>query len=611
MQPEIQKLVEAGRLTSKTGEVLSNLVPGTWVLHKSWGFGRIESWNDIAGQVLIDFHGRKAHPMQFQYAAETLQRIPAEHFLVKKVTDTAGLKQLAVEDPARFLQTMLADHENKLTVDQISKLIVPDLMSEAVFKKWWENTKKTLKANGLFALPAKRTDPVVLRAQALSRVDELIGAFKSARQAKEQMAALDQITRNLDAFASEAQKLQEVVSILSTAAAQNQKLHTAHAKELLVGRDTILEKFPDFHAPEALSLEKLLRDEESRLHDILPQVAAAKQRSVLARYPIAFPERWVDKLLLLVLRANSRLVGEVATLLEEHGKRAELSRALDKAIRDQSISSEGLLWLGKERAAFPDFVTPSFLAAIFAALERDQFSEKKSSRLHDFLLEDRELIADALAGADRDEVRDVMRKLMLTPIFEELNKRSLLARIIKAHPEMQSMLTGETEEKEEALVVSWSSLEKRKDELEELNTKKIPENRRDIQIAREYGDLRENFEYKSAKDQQRVLMRRKTELEIMLNRARGTAFENPDTSKVSIGTVVTLADVVSREDETYSILGAWDSEPEKGIISYLTAIGQVLLGKAVGEEVELPTERGTRKVRIETILPYEGELTAK
>ncbi|HEY5894131.1 MAG TPA: GreA/GreB family elongation factor [Chthoniobacterales bacterium] len=611
MQPEIQKLVEAGRLTSKTGEVLSNLVPGTWVLHKSWGFGRIESWNDIAGQVLIDFHGRKAHPMQFQYAAETLQLIPEEHFLVKKATDAPTLKKLAAEDPAKFLRMVLADYDSKLTVDQISKLMVPDLMSEAVFKKWWESTKKLLKSNGLFALPAKRTDPVILRAQALSRVDELVGAFKSARQAKERIASLDQITRSLDVFTSDEAKLREIVSLINIAAAQNQKLHTAHSKELLVGRDAILEKFPSLRAGDALSLEKLLRDEESRLHDILPQVSAAKQRSVLAKYPAAFPERWVDKMLLLVLRANSRLVGEVATLLEEHGKRSELSRALDKAIRDQSISSEGLLWLGKERTVFPDFVNPAFLAAIFGALERDQFSEKKSSRLHDFLLDDRELIADALAAADRDEVRDVMRKLMLTPVFEELNKRSLLARIIKAHPEMQSMLTGETEEKEEALIVSWSSLEKRKIELEELDSKKIPENRRDIQIAREYGDLRENFEYKSAKDQQRVLMRRKAELEFMLNRARGTGFENPDTSKVSIGTVVTLADVASGDQEKYSILGAWDSEPEKGIISYLTAIGQALLGKTLGEEVELPTERGSRKVRLETIEAYEGELTAK
>ena len=71
--------------------------------------------------------------------------------------------------------------------------------------------------------------------------------------------------------------------------------------------------------------------------------------------------------------------------------------------------------------------------------------------------------------------------------------------------------------------------------------KKIPENSKEIGIARSYGDLRENFEFKAAKEMQAVLMRRKSELEAALHNARGTAFESPDTSQVSIGTIVTSA----------------------------------------------------------------------
>src|SRR6202043_1817497 len=99
-----------------------------------------------------------------------------------------------------------------------------------------------------------------------------------------------------------------------------------------------------------------------------------------------------------------------------------------------------------------------------------------------------------------------------------------------------------TDEKAAPLVVSWSSLSRRKNEHEELVKKKIPENTKEISIARSYGDLSENFEFKAAKQMQAVLMRRKTELEQMLHRARGTAFENADTSRVSIGTIVTVRD---------------------------------------------------------------------
>jgi hypothetical protein len=125
-----------------------------------------------------------------------------------------------------------------------------------------------------------------------------------------------------------------------------------------------------------------------------------------------------------------------------------------------------------------------------------------------------------------------MRRLLLTPVFDDLKKRSLLARIVKLYPEMQAMITGEAGEKEETLTVSWASLEKRKEEYEDLVNRQIPQNTKDIATARSYGDLRENFEFKSAKEQQRVLMRRRAEAERNLSRARGTNFENRDTSQV-------------------------------------------------------------------------------
>jgi transcription elongation GreA/GreB family factor len=134
-----------------------------------------------------------------------------------------------------------------------------------------------------------------------------------------------------------------------------------------------------------------------------------------------------------------------------------------------------------------------------------------------------------------------------------------------------------------------------------LVNKKIPENSKEIGLARSYGDLRENFEFKAAKEMQAVLMRRKSELERDLHRARGTAFESPDLSQVSIGTVVTLRDTNSNQEETYSILGAWDGDPERSIISYQAAIAQSLLGHRLGEIVELTAEEDTGRYAIVAI----------
>ncbi|MBI3191374.1 MAG: GreA/GreB family elongation factor [Pedosphaera parvula] len=96
-------------------------------------------------------------------------------------------------------------------------------------------------------------------------------------------------------------------------------------------------------------------------------------------------------------------------------------------------------------------------------------------------------------------------------------------------------------------------------------------------------------------------MKRKAELEAQLVRARGTDFANATTDAVSIGTRVTITDLITPHTEPFQILGAWDSDPEKGIISYLSPIAQALIGHKVGEEVEFELEGARKRFRLEAI----------
>lgn len=612
MDAEIQKAIAAGKLTPHAGEALDLLKPGSFCLHKSWGFGQIASVNFLLNQLSVDFKSKKGHSMQLEYAAESLQPISEQHILARKITDLPSVKDSAKADPVALVRSVLESFGGRATQDQIMQALVPEVFSETEFKRWWDTTKKALKKNGFFSIPSKKSDPIELRAAAVSRVDEMLLAFDSARQLKDQVSAIEEILKNLDAFAEAPQRLEPVVQALENTAIKNQRLHTSRALELLVARDEMCEQIKSVvPSSGSITTNRLIKEEEKRLVEVLSDLPLAKLKRVLVEFPGAFGENWHDKVFALLLRANLRLTAELARLLMDTGKAEAFRKELDRWIREHSISTELLYWLCKERnGAFADLISSEVLSAILTALERDQFSEvKRGSKLHDLLLEDRELIMDLLAGTEFESVRDCMRKLMLTPVFEELNKRSLLGRIIRVYPELQSMLSGESGERQEALVVSWSSLEKRKAEYEDLITKKIPENTKEIAIARSYGDLRENFEFKAAKEMQRVLMRRKSEMEQQLSRARGTNFENPDVTQVSIGTIVGLRSVSSGAQTTYTILGAWDGIPEKHVISYLTTIGQALLGKKVGESVDLPTEEGSEKMEILTIAAWQDPAT--
>src|SRR5215203_6678791 len=124
MDVELEKLVEAGKLTPKAADQLEKLKPGTYCLHRSWGFGRVAEWNLLLNQVLIDFQGKKGHAMQLAYAAENLTPIPAEHFLARKATDLGSVKELAKNDPAALIRNVLESLGGSATLAQISQLMV-------------------------------------------------------------------------------------------------------------------------------------------------------------------------------------------------------------------------------------------------------------------------------------------------------------------------------------------------------------------------------------------------------------------------------------------------------------------------------------------------------
>lgn len=609
MNEELQKVVEAGKLDPQAAEKLSQLEPGAFCQHKSWGFGRVAEWNLLTGQIFIDFDAKKSHPMQLDYAAETLRAIPASHVRAQAAADPDGLRARISSEPAAVVCDVLRDHGGRATVEQITAVFVPHALDAAAFKKFWESAKKKLKNDAHVHLPAKKGLPIELHEQPVNAGAKLLETFRGARHPKDQVLALDSIIKALDDFAKEIEEMKSLATQLEDSARKGQKLHAVQAVEMLLARDEICERHDALQpGTEAPSVADILRTEQSRLADLFSSLPASKHRRVLSHFPDAFGEAWQDRALSLALKATPRLVQEIARLFEHHGASAEFAAAMDKWLRERTVTPEVLWWICRERGGdFKQHFNPELFSAIIVALENDMLSDvTRGTKLHDLVMDDKALLTDLLGDADPVVVRDAVRKLKLTTVFDDLNKRSLLARIIKLHPEIQSMISGGQDESRAAsLVVSWPSMERRRKEYEDLINRQIPQNTKDISIAREYGDLRENFEFKSAKDHQRVLLRRKSEMERELSQARGTSFEDVDTSKVSIGCVVTITDVVAGTEETFSILGAWDGSPEKGIVSYQAAIGQALLGKAVGESVQLPTESGVRNVRIDRIEPFK------
>lgn len=164
------------------------------------------------------------------------------------------------------------------------------------------------------------------------------------------------------------------------------------------------------------------------------------------------------------------------------------------------------------------------------------------------------------------------------------------------------------QEQAQALYTSWRSLKNRQEEFRRLVEVDIPKNTEEIARARELGDLRENSEYQYAKDQQRILLARREEWGVALEKMHGTNFSEfkPDFSAVEMATTVTIA-AADGAERTYSILGEWDNDDALGIISCESRLAKSLLGAHPGETVDIPANVGVETVTVKSVsaLPPE------
>ncbi|WP_179234473.1 transcription elongation factor GreA [Heyndrickxia coagulans] len=136
-------------------------------------------------------------------------------------------------------------------------------------------------------------------------------------------------------------------------------------------------------------------------------------------------------------------------------------------------------------------------------------------------------------------------------------------------------------------------------ELEYLKTVKRKEVVERIKIARSFGDLSENSEYDSAKEEQAFVEGRITTIENMIRNAK--IIEDDGTDTVSLGKSVTFVELPDGEEETYTIVGSAEADPFEGKISNDSPIAKSLLGKSVGEEVTVQTPGGDMRVKIISI----------
>lgn len=147
-------------------------------------------------------------------------------------------------------------------------------------------------------------------------------------------------------------------------------------------------------------------------------------------------------------------------------------------------------------------------------------------------------------------------------------------------------------------ILTYEGLKQLEEELQDLKVYKRKEVAQKIKEAREQGDLSENAEYDAAKDEQRDIEARIEEIDKILKNAEVVVEDEVDLNKINIGCRVRIMDMEYDDILDYKLVGSTEANSLKGKISNESPVGQALIGKKIGDTIEVETQAGIIKYKI-------------
>lgn len=593
----IDLLIQKSPRLKRARATLESMVPGAWCVHRAWGLGQIKDYDERENRLIIDFKdGREGHAMDPVFCVDKLEILPDNDILVRAQKEGDVIADMVKNRPTDLVADILERSPTQSATALEIETVLSRLMGSAKFKKWWTQTKKALVKDPRIAVPTKKTEPFVLREEPVRAEEEVLDEFFETKAPKKKINLASKL---IDLSVKHEDIKEELPTILTELASSLAETKQLNPGERLYGIWVRNDLARFIHS----DVETLEPTSASIIHAsndlcvLVDQIPASHYGRFLDLIERTLPDQWERITFDLLKNSSGKLTAECINFLLDHDKEKAISKTFDRWLVEQNLKAPVLTWILKNRSSrkyagmLESLMTPRLLSAIFFAIDYEALQNTSTRRipLADLVSEDQALVSDLLAEATYETAHDLAQTLMLNQGFEDLSKKSLLARFIRLFPSIQAIVGGESAASEsqssEELVVSKESFENRKREYELLVSTKIPKNKEDIAEARSHGDLRENSEYKMARQEQDILLAQKNELEVAINKARVTDFSDASTTVVSIGSVVELEQASNKQVAAYSILGAWDSDPEKNILSYQTPLARALLTKSKGDQV--------------------------
>ncbi len=524
---------------------------------------------------------------------------PREHLTVMRRFFVEELAQQVRDDPAGTIIRLCQQHGNVIDSDRLEAILVPVVLDEEAWKKWFSNARSALRRVAHVRIEGRA--PWVMRflETATDPAAEFQQRFAAAHTPRAHMTELENYLRECRQKQVEASPaaLEHACHWFVTHArkhAQQQRgdaalywLLTRRAAELC-GAEELLREVREWAAglPDIRAVLDHIDDDDSAC-TLCVTVAEAR------------PATYRDDLRALLPLLPPDACEVAAGKLMEPGMTADWGPITQEVLANPTAHFGALLWLWNQPSDAPmraDLPALTLLTRVLGALEQAQRLEQVDREQAKLLgararavlgSRGRQRFRECLTGIDVGMARTLRIRLNRLDLLGRAVREDLLRDISHHFPDLIVRHKVHPWKREDVLYTTRTGLTRRRAELDDLVNVKMRANAKAIGEAAEKGDLSENSEYKFALEERDLLRARLAQMNSELDIAKTLTADEVPTDHVGIGTRVLLEHTAGGPPLSLCFLGPWDTDAAHGIYHYQTPLAERFLGRHVGDEVEL------------------------
>ncbi|ABH01397.1 transcription elongation factor GreA [Borreliella afzelii] len=590
---------------------------GNFVYHQTWSVGIVRDVNDHG--ITVDFVSKRGHFIGFDMAMSALSPLSREDIRVlKAITPKEELADRVKKDIEWAIKVIIKSYK-AIDLKGIKKELVPSLMTQSSWNSWSLKAKQILKDNPHFVMDSGKLDCYVYNERSSNLNEKMYDKFKIEKDFYKRYEIFINYC-NVKGIVKDLHIEEEMLNYFLIYVNNFTKVdhHVISSYVILKSLGNFSEELSSkVNIEKDVNLEFLLKEYSKGIVDLFDSILNAEIKKEL----VVLIKRELSNWILYYKELFPHSVNKklVESLYKEDPK--EVEKLFNYVIKNYKIYKDAYIWILKHFKTYSielSYSDSDLLANLIKILTdsvikiNNKNNSVASKRIYKMVIN--LLVKDGYLKSVLEYVRDeeLAKRVYMTcfyvkdfPPKDLLDIKSIIRQLFDSVEFEDEKMQLAGERMEIGFLTILSSLNKKQKELKHLKEVEIPENSKEIGKARELGDLKENAEYHSAKEKQQFLTKRLNSLMLEIENAKVIDTKDLQSSVVGFGTKVIILNEVTGKDESYLILGPWESNPDEGIISYKSPFGENLLDSREGDSLNFIINNTNFKYFVKKIEPIK------